>query len=75
MNTHVFNNETPSLIINSTRGHAEDSRVLKLIFGVFTDAAERNNAISFRNGGDEFVIITDRADGFLYGSKRKHKSI
>ena len=49
--------------INDTWGHAEGDRALKLISAVLTNVAERNNAIAFRNGGDEFVIITDKADG------------
>lgn len=49
--------------INDTWGHAEGDRALKLISAVLSNVAENNNAIAFRNGGDEFVIITDKAQG------------
>lgn len=48
--------------INDTWGHAEGDRALKIVADVLTRVADRNNAIAFRNGGDEFVIITDKSD-------------
>ena len=48
--------------INDKWGHKEGDRALKLVAGILISAAEENDAMAFRNGGDEFVIITDKAD-------------
>lgn len=48
--------------INDSWGHAEGDRALKLVAEILTDVAEKNNAMAFRNGGDEFIIITDKAE-------------
>lgn len=48
--------------INDTWGHAEGDRALKLVAEILTEVADKNNAMAFRNGGDEFIIITDKAD-------------
>lgn len=54
--------------INDTWGHQEGDRALKLIAGVLIRAAEKNNSMAFRIGGDEFVIITDTSE---YGIAEK----
>ncbi len=51
--------------INDTWGHAEGDRALRIVADVLTKVSDRNNAIAFRNGGDEFVIITDKSDKFV----------
>lgn len=48
--------------INDEWGHDEGDRALKLVADILTRVADRNDAIAFRNGGDEFIIITDQAD-------------
>ena len=48
--------------INDTWGHSEGDRALKLIAGVLIRAAENNDSMAFRIGGDEFIIITDTSE-------------
>ncbi len=48
--------------INDRWGHDEGDRALCLVADILTRVADKNNADAFRNGGDEFVIITDQAD-------------
>lgn len=43
-------------------GHEEGDRALTLVAGILTRVTEKNDAVAFRNGGDEFVIITDKSD-------------
>ena len=43
-------------------GHKEGDRALTLVADILTRVTEKNNATAFRNGGDEFVIITDKSD-------------
>ena len=48
--------------INDNWGHSEGDRALKLIAGILAKVSENNNSMAFRNGGDEFIIITDKTD-------------
>ncbi|MBE7037114.1 MAG: GGDEF domain-containing protein [Ruminococcaceae bacterium] len=48
--------------INDTWGHAEGDRALRLVAKVLNSVADRNNSTAFRNGGDEFIIITDKSE-------------
>lgn len=36
--------------------------MLQIIADVLTTVCDRNNAFAFRNGGNEFTMITDKAD-------------
>ncbi len=49
--------------INDDFGHDEGDRALRLISEILSRITEKNNATAFRNGGDEFIIITDKTDG------------
>ena len=48
--------------INDENDHDTGDAALKIVADVLVRAAEDNDAMAFRNGGDEFVIITDKAD-------------
>lgn len=48
--------------INDTWGHDEGDRALEMVGEILARVAHGNNAEVFRNGGDEFIIITDKSD-------------
>lgn len=48
--------------INDKDGHDEGDRALEMVGKVLTEVADRHHAKAFREGGDEFFIITDEAE-------------